>query len=448
MLKNALTIARNNVKLYFRKPAAVVGGMAAPVVVLLIFGVIYSNMGGDTQDIEIELLYVDQENSETSRTFLENLKKESVFKIYTTDPRIPETETPLTKEDVKDMILKGKARLGLVYNRSERDPNWPVVERPVLTLYYDPGSNLEREITAGLVQKNAFMGFGNEMPKESVDLMLETLDVQDTPVGKSISGFMNNVFEMWQNQDEGDGGDGATNMMGELVEIRQEEIVHEEVKRGDPAMANMVSGVITMFLLFSVSYAAGSLLEEQQEGTIRRLLLAPITVDSIILGKSMSIFLTSSINVFIMLLLAALVFHVNVLGNFIPVVIISVATIAACTSFGMIFASLAKNYEQVVSMTTIVVLSMSAIGGSMFPRVFMPEWMQNLGLFTVNGWAIDGFLDALYYYNGPGSMLGFGEAHSFMDVVYNSEALVLILFSVICSVIAGRIFKRRLTGAK
>jgi ABC-2 type transport system permease protein len=34
---------------------------------------------------------------------------------------------------------------------------------------------------------------------------------------------------------------------------------------------------------------------------------------------------------------------------------------------------------------------MSSIGGSMFPRVLMPEAMQKAGLFTINAWAIDGF---------------------------------------------------------
>jgi ABC-2 type transport system permease protein len=122
----------------------------------------------------------------------------------------------------------------------------------------------------------------------------------------------------------------------------------------------------------------------------------------------------------------------------------TVATVAATTSFGMIIAAMARSYEQIQSSITMIVLTMSAVGGSMFPRILMPDWMQGLGLFTINGWAIDGFLDALYYYNGPGSILGYGPAHSFMDVLHNSEALVLILLSIIFGFLASRIFGRRL----
>jgi ABC-2 type transport system permease protein len=212
-------------------------------------------------------------------------------------------------------------------------------------------------------------------------------------------------------------------------------------------MANTVAGLIVMFLLFSVSYSAASLLREQQEGTIKRLLMAPLSVDSIILGKILCIAFVSLCQVALMLLLAMLVFRVNVFGNFVPVLIMSLATVAATTSFGMVIASLSKSYEQISATITIVVLSMSGIGGSMFPRILMPSWMQDIGLLTINGWAIDGFLDALYYYNGPGSILGYGEAHNFLDFVHNSEALVLFAFAIICGWAAARIFKKRFTHA-
>jgi ABC-2 type transport system permease protein len=39
---------------------------------------------------------------------------------------------------------------------------------------------------------------------------------------------------------------------------------------------------------------------------------------------------------------------------------------------------------------------MSSIGGSMFPRSFMPQALQNAGLFTLNAWAIDGFTKIFY----------------------------------------------------
>ena len=39
---------------------------------------------------------------------------------------------------------------------------------------------------------------------------------------------------------------------------------------------------------------------------------------------------------------------------------------------------------------------MSALGGSMFPRFLMSPGMQKLGLFTFNGWALDGFVKVFW----------------------------------------------------
>jgi ABC-2 type transport system permease protein len=43
------------------------------------------------------------------------------------------------------------------------------------------------------------------------------------------------------------------------------------------------------------------------------------------------------------------------------------------------------------ALSTLVILIMSSVGGSMFPRFLMPEAMQKAGLLTINAWAIDGF---------------------------------------------------------
>jgi hypothetical protein len=46
---------------------------------------------------------------------------------------------------------------------------------------------------------------------------------------------------------------------------------------------------------------------------------------------------------------------------------------------------------QLGALSTLVILIMSSIGGSMFPRFLMPEAMQKAGLLTINAWTIDGF---------------------------------------------------------
>lgn len=449
MLKKAIILAGKDIRYLYRDLGAVIGSFVAPVIILVVFGIIYSGMAGDSGSWDIDILVVDQVKSDRSQAFIENLQNEDIFTLTTTEGGDSESgdEIPLTEERVIELILDGDATLGLVYHGESENPEFPIMDVPSMTLYYSPSAGMEREVTAGLIQRAVFMNLGTDMPREGVNILLEQVGLEDTPAGNLITGFMDRWIGEWEDEMESEDEDsegGIGGMMEGLIDLEQEEVIREEVRRGNPYMANSISGLIVMFLLFSVSYAAASLLKEQQEGTIRRLLMAPITVDAIILGKFLSIGFNSLCQVAVMLIVSIFAFNVNIVGNLFPVIVISVATVAAVTAFGMILSAVARSYEQINSAITIIVLTMSAVGGSMFPRILMPDWMKDFGLLTINGWAIEGYLDAIYYYKDAGSILGYGPASNFAEFIGNSEAIVLILFAIICGWIAARLFKARL----
>ena len=43
-----------------------------------------------------------------------------------------------------------------------------------------------------------------------------------------------------------------------------------------------------------------------------------------------------------------------------------------------------------------MILAMSAVGGSMFPRFLMSDTMQKFGLVTFNAWALDGYIKVFW----------------------------------------------------
>ena len=84
MFKKAWVLALKDLKYFYRDRAAVIGGYLTPVIVLIVFGFIYSNMGvGGGGDISIRLVFVDREKSESSEAFRESLASEDVFQIIT-----------------------------------------------------------------------------------------------------------------------------------------------------------------------------------------------------------------------------------------------------------------------------------------------------------------------------------------------------------------------------
>ena len=109
---------------------------------------------------------------------------------------------------------------------------------------------------------------------------------------------------------------------------------------------------------------------------------------------------------------------------------LSAVTAAAVTGFGVLFAVVARSRKQLEGLSTIVVLTMSALGGSWWPLSITPEWYQKLGHFTLNAWAMDGFQGIFWYGKGLAGIL--------------PELGVLTGIAIVSSVLAWRLWERRL----
>jgi ABC-2 type transport system permease protein len=91
-----------------------------------------------------------------------------------------------------------------------------------------------------------------------------------------------------------------------------------------------------------------------------------------------------------------LVFKLPLFGHVPGFLIMTSVTAAAAAALGMMLATLAKSRAQLQGFSTILILTMSALGGSMFPRFLMSDTMQKFGLLTFNGWALDGYLKVFW----------------------------------------------------
>ena len=75
---------------------------------------------------------------------------------------------------------------------------------------------------------------------------------------------------------------------------------------------------------------------------------------------------------------------------------INAITAAAASSFALVLAALCKNRAQLNAVAVILILCMSALGGSMVPRYVMSETMQQVGKITFNAWALDGYIKVFW----------------------------------------------------
>jgi ABC-type multidrug transport system permease subunit len=151
-----------------------------------------------------------------------------------------------------------------------------------------------------------------------------------------------------------------------------------------------------MMLLFSVSASGASLLKEKEDGTFRRLLMTPISPSGVLYGKMLSTLFMAVLQLSVMFIYSWLVLGLDIFINLPALILMILCAAIACSSFGIFMASVCKSRKQVESLSTLIILVISAIGGSMMPLFFMPAIMKKLAVVSVNYWAMEGFFDIFW----------------------------------------------------
>jgi ABC-2 type transport system permease protein len=163
------------------------------------------------------------------------------------------------------------------------------------------------------------------------------------------------------------------------------------VKKSNPVIAMYAAGIAVMFVLFSATTASGSLLEEKENSTLERLLSSGLTIDQLLLGKWCYLTIIGAVQITLMFGFAALVFRLELNRHLDGFVAMTLVTSGAAACFALMLATACRTRGQLGWISTMVILTMSALGGSMVPRYLMSENIRQAGQWTFNAWALDGY---------------------------------------------------------
>lgn len=392
-MHHVLTVAATALRLYLRQPAAVIASFLVPVVVMAVFGVVFGSMGGPSDADPITLVVADEDRSEASArliTALESLESVEVDQTFRKS-RSDTTEIPYDRAAAEAAIRRGDLGSALVipkgYGASLGALDVANAELE-LELLSDTARPIENGIIGGMLQQAAFLAIGPEMASSGMTYLAEDLKIP-RPLMLLMQGWMKQNADFLQLSTGADGEGG-----GSMVAIKEVDVLGEDL--ANPVFSQQMAGVLTIFLLFSVSAAAASLLRERDNGTLKRLLAAPVKPGHYLLGKYFAFTLLAYLQVLVMYVAGWLIFKVAIFDHLPALLLFGLLAAFAATSFGMLLAALCKTHEQVGAFSTMIILPMSAIGGSMMPREMMPETLQRAGYFTFNGWAMQGFTDILW----------------------------------------------------
>jgi ABC-2 type transport system permease protein len=159
-----------------------------------------------------------------------------------------------------------------------------------------------------------------------------------------------------------------------------EVIVHRLYNPEGITRYNIVPGLLGVILTMTMTLmTAISLTREVERGTMENLLAMPVRPVEVMIGKITPYIGIGFVQVSIILLAAAFVFNVPMLGSFLGLTVGLMAFIATNLVLGYTFSTIARSQMQAMQMTFFFFLPSILLSGFMFPFLGMPKWAQWIG---------------------------------------------------------------------
>jgi ABC-2 type transport system permease protein len=389
---SALRIAGKDIRLRVRDRSAFIIGVVAPLILAVIFNLILGGaFSGSGPSLDYGL--VDQDRSEPSLAFgavLDELERGKVLTVARFDSSGEAEEALGTSIRAFFYVPSG-------FGMAVATGGTPEVE-----VIGDVDSPNATQIAASIARQ---FGSGVDAARLAVATTADLLGVvPDVELVESL---------------EGDPASAAVSF--QVADLAA------ETRQLDPA-TYFAAGMAIFFMFFTVQSGVVGMLEEERDGTMSRLLAAPIPRWSVVAGKGM-VSLTLGVVSMSVLALATTVMMGADWGPWPGVMLLLVAAVAAGTGIAGIGGAFARTPESAGNMSSIIAVVLGLLGGVFFPLGQGDDLLARATLITPHAWFLRGLGDI----SGGASWTGATQA-----------ALVLLGFALVSGSIAAVALRRRL----
>lgn len=417
-MKKILIIMWKDVSVLFRDYAALILIIAGPLALTVGMGLVTGafNRSDETPVVSrIPLAIVDQDGGEMAQALIDVFNSDDLSELVSAQMWDDEAAA-------LDAVRDGSQAAAVVIPDGFSESLMPdmssgaLPDAVALQVYGDPGS----PIRAGIIRSIA------EEFTAQAESGVTTIRLGMTELVTSGAVPPEDLPEIGQAMGEELFAGGQTTSAAGLIDVRVE-TADESDEEGFDILAYFAPGMALLFLMYAVTLGARTLLSERREGTLARMLAAPVTPGQVLGGKVAGIFLGGFIQMAVLILLTTLMFQLD-WGNPLGVFLVIVAAALAATGWGLLIASLSTNSGQISNMGMALTLIFGIISGTFIPGQQFGTAFQMAARLTPNRWALDGFLSLAS---------GEGLAGIITPVV------ALLVMAAVLFVIAAALFRRR-----
>lgn len=372
-----------------------------PIIFFSIFAQVFG--AGDKDGPTVQIAYVDQDQTDASRRLVQVLGEQSRNLRIMDRPGV---SSPLyTPEQIRKVVADGDVPVGLVIPKGFQDELLdPTGKAAPLQLVSDPAQPIALQVAQGVIRKVLFQDMSEVMMLRGIAQLKSAtggLTGRQEKLEELVQkAAQNQIMGKAEKPEQKNPTGNEPKLDSFMIPITTTQVDRKTNEGSNRKLVNYYAAAIgVMFLLFSCVGAAGSLLDDEQMGVLGRLLSTRLGINMLLISKWLFSIMMGTVQLVIMFMWADIFFDVDFFNihNAIGVLIMSLLTSFACGSFALLLASLCRSRQQLNGISTILILIISAVGGSMVPTFFMPEFMQEIGNWTFNHWAIEGYQQVLWF---------------------------------------------------
>jgi ABC-2 type transport system permease protein len=352
-MRAVLRIATKDLKRSIRDRSAIALSIVAPLVLAFILS---SVLGNADESFSVNYAVVDQDGGHIARGFVEEalggMEEEGFAEIQEVDG-IAEAERLIDNDDIGAAFVLPSGFTDAVQGGQAAE----------IRVLKSPDARISAEIA-----RSVATGFASDLNAVSLSIATALAD-------------------------EG----GSEQPAEELAEAARSTSVParvtEEVagSREFDTKTFFAAGMAVFFLFFTAQFGAVSLLTERKEGTLSRLLAAPVSTRSIIGAKALYGYVLGAGSMAVLIVATSFLMGAS-WGDPLGVALLVAAGVFAAMGIQSVVTTLAKTDEQAAGYGSIVGVTLGLLGGTFFP-LSQAGLLQNLSYATPHAWLMRGFGD-------------------------------------------------------